>query len=67
MLAGLLIGGMIPFVFSAFLAGGVGKIANKIIDEVRRQFKEIKGLMEGKAKPDSSLCVDIATKGALKA
>jgi K(+)-stimulated pyrophosphate-energized sodium pump len=66
LLAGLLIGGMIPFVFSALLAGGVGKIANKIIDEVRRQFKEIKGLMEGKAKPDSSLCVDIATKGALQ-
>ncbi|MDD5454652.1 MAG: sodium-translocating pyrophosphatase [Candidatus Ratteibacteria bacterium] len=67
LLSGLLIGGMIPFVFSSFLAGGVGKIANKIIDEVRRQFKEIKGLMEGKAKPDSSLCVDIATKGALHA
>lgn len=65
LLSGLLIGGMIPFVFSALLAGGVGKIANKIIDEVRRQFKEIKGLMEGKAKPDSSLCIDIATKGAL--
>ena len=64
-LSGLLIGGMIPFVFAALLAGGVGKIANKIIDEVRRQFKEIKGLMEGKAKPDSSLCIDIATKGAL--
>ena len=64
-IVGLLIGGMIPFVFSAFLAGGVGKIANKIIDEVRRQFKEIKGLMEGKAKPDSSLCIDIAAKGAL--
>ena len=66
LLSGLLIGGMIPFVFSALLAGGVGKIANKIIDEVRRQFKEIKGLMEGQAKPDSSLCIDIATKGALQ-
>jgi len=67
LLSGILVGGMIPFVFSSFLAGGVGRIANKIIDEVRRQFREITGLMEGKAKPDSSLCVDIATKGALHA
>jgi K(+)-stimulated pyrophosphate-energized sodium pump len=65
LLSGLLIGGMMPFVFSAMLAGGVGKIANKIIEEVRRQFREIKGLMEGTAHPDSSLCIDIATKGAL--
>ena len=66
LLSGLLIGGMIPFVFASLLAGGVDKIANKIIDEVRRQFREIKGLMDGKAKPDSSLCIDIAAKGALK-
>lgn len=65
LLVGLLIGGMIPFLFSALLAGGVGRIANKIIEEVRRQFKEIKGLMEGRVSPDSSLCVDIAAKGAL--
>lgn len=66
LMVGLLVGGMIPFIFSAFLAGGVGKIANKIIEEVRRQFKEIKGLMEGKATPDSSLCIDIAARGALR-
>jgi len=65
LLVGLLIGGMVPFLFSSLLAGGVGKVANKIIAEVRRQFKEIKGLMEGKADPDSSACVDFAAKGAL--
>ena len=66
LISGLLIGGMVPFLFSSLLAGGVGKVANKIIDEVRRQFREIKGLMEGKADADSTKCVDIAAKGALK-
>ena len=66
LIAGLLIGGMVPFLFSSLLAGGVGRVANHIIDEVRRQFREIKGLMEGKAEADSTRCVDIAARGALR-
>ncbi len=66
LIVGLLFGGMIPFLFGSLLAGGVEKVAGKIIDEVRRQFKEITGLMEGTASPDVSSCVDIATKGAIK-
>ena len=66
LIAGLLIGGMVPFLFSSLLAGGVGRVANQIIDEVRRQFREIKGLMEGKAEADSTRCVDIAARGALR-
>lgn len=66
LIAGLLVGGMIPYLFSSLLAGGVGKVAFKTIEEVRRQFKEIKGLREGKAKADSSKCVDIAARGAIK-
>ncbi len=63
---GLLVGGMLPFLFSALTMNAVGRAANKMIVEVRRQFREIKGLMQGKAKPDSARCVDISTKGALK-
>lgn len=66
LLAGLLIGGMMPFLYGSMLAKGVGKIAFDVVGEVRRQFKEITGLMEGKAEPESSRCVDIAAKGALK-
>ncbi len=66
LIVGLLIGGMIPYLFGSLLAGGVSRVAEKIIDEVRRQFKEIKGLMEGKTKPDVGTCVDIATRGAIK-
>jgi len=66
LLSGLLIGGMIPFFIASLLARGVGRVANKIIDEVRRQFKEIPGLIEGKGKADSKACVSIATMGALK-
>ncbi|MEA3431973.1 MAG: sodium-translocating pyrophosphatase [candidate division WOR-3 bacterium] len=66
LVVGLLVGGMIPYLFGSLLAGGVGRVAEKIIDEVRRQFKEIRGLIEGKATPDVSRCVDIATKGAIK-
>jgi K(+)-stimulated pyrophosphate-energized sodium pump len=65
-IGGLLIGGMIPYLFSSLVAEGVGKVAFKIIEEVRRQFREIKGLSEGKVMPDSSMCVDIAAIGALK-
>ncbi len=63
---GLLIGGMLPFLFSSFIYKAVGSAAFKMIEEVRRQFRTIKGLMEGEAKPDSAKCVDIATRGALK-
>ncbi len=64
--AGMFIGGVVPFVFSAATMNAVGKSANKVVEEVRRQFKEIPGLMEGKAEPDSSRCIDITTKGALR-
>jgi len=63
---GLLIGGMLPFLFSAMSMKAVGKAAFAMIEEVRRQFKDIKGLLQGKAKADYATCVDIATTGALK-
>ncbi|MFH1093606.1 MAG: sodium-translocating pyrophosphatase [Candidatus Omnitrophota bacterium] len=63
-LVGLLVGGMMPFLFSALTMKAVGKVAEKIVLEVRRQFKEIKGLMEGEAKADYAACVNIATIGA---
>lgn len=65
-IVGLLIGGMLPFLISSMLFDAVEKEAFKMVEEVRRQFREIKGLMEGKAEPDSATCVDIATKSALK-
>ncbi|NIO44233.1 MAG: sodium-translocating pyrophosphatase [Candidatus Aenigmarchaeota archaeon] len=65
-LAGALIGIAIPPLFSALTILGVGKNAFRMINEVRRQFKEIPGLIKGKTKPDYAKCVDIATKGALK-
>ena len=64
--AGMFIGGLLPYLFSALAINAVGKTAFLMIEEVRRQFKEIPGLKEGKAKPDSARCVDISTKGALK-
>jgi len=63
---GLLLGGALPFLFSAMTMRAVGNAANKMVDEVRRQFREIKGLMEGTAKPDTARCVAIATDGAIK-
>lgn len=65
-ISGLLIGGMLPFMIASMLFEAVQKEAFHMVEEVRRQFREIKGLMEGKAEPDSATCVDIATKGALK-
>lgn len=63
---GLLIGGILPFFFSAMTMGAVGRAAFAMIEEVRHQFKTIKGLMEGKAQGDSAKCVDISTAAALK-
>lgn len=63
---GLFIGGMLPFVFSAMTMESVGKAAYQMIEEVRRQFKENKGIMEGSAIPDYARCVDISTSAALK-
>jgi K(+)-stimulated pyrophosphate-energized sodium pump len=66
-MGGLFIGSLLPFVFSALAMRGVGAGSHDIVAEVRRQFKEIPGLMEGKAKPDYVACVDIATRRALRA
>ncbi|MCA0385858.1 MAG: sodium-translocating pyrophosphatase [Firmicutes bacterium] len=63
---GLFIGGMLPFIFSALTMESVGRAAYQMIEEVRLQFKNIPGLMEGKAKPDYARCVDISTGAALK-
>lgn len=65
-LIGLFIGAMLPFLFSAFTMKAVGRAAQKIVVEVRRQFREIKGLMEGKAEADYATCVDICTRSSLK-
>ncbi|MEK9135315.1 MAG: sodium-translocating pyrophosphatase [Patescibacteria group bacterium] len=66
-LVGLFLGGVIAYYFVALAMEAVGKAAMKVVDEVRRQFKEIPGLMEGQNKPDYSKCVDIVTKASLKA
>jgi K(+)-stimulated pyrophosphate-energized sodium pump len=63
---GLLIGGLMPFTIASLTMKAVGRAADKMVIEIRRQFREIIGLLEGKAKPDTATCVDIVTKGALK-
>jgi K(+)-stimulated pyrophosphate-energized sodium pump len=63
---GLLLGGMLPFFVAALTMTAVGRAAQGMVDEVRRQFREIPGLMEGTGKPDSARCIDISTKAALR-
>jgi K(+)-stimulated pyrophosphate-energized sodium pump len=65
-IVGVFLGGTLPFLISAMTMTAVGKAAEKMVDEVRRQFREIEGLMEGTAKPDSARCVAISTRGALR-
>jgi K(+)-stimulated pyrophosphate-energized sodium pump len=63
---GMFIGGILPFFLAALTMTSVGKAAMQMVEEIRRQFREIKGLMEGKAKPDPATCVDISTRAALR-
>ena len=63
---GLLLGGMVPYLFGALTMGAVGRSAEKMVQEVRRQFKEIAGIMEGKAEPDYQSCIKISTEASLK-
>jgi K(+)-stimulated pyrophosphate-energized sodium pump len=61
-----MIGALMPFIIASLTMQAVGRTGNRMVVEIRRQFSEIKGLMEGMAKPDSDRCIDIVTRGALK-
>ena len=64
--AGLFIGGMLPFLFGALTMGAVSRAANHMVEEVRRQFREIPGILEGTGEPDTAACVNISTQAALR-
>src|SRR5439155_5327138 len=65
-LGGLLLGGMTPFLFSSFAIRAVGDAANAMVEEVRRQVREIKGILEGTAEADYDKCIEISTQAALR-